>query len=144
MAMADFNKSNPFIIIMRKRSGEVNQGAIQIIKTFIISSLWMVLMSIADGLILQELVITIVTIIFILFEAFSIVNVLKGSAMMDVNNIVYGDHYSVIDINNEDVLKIIEQMDYIKGQMSYIINSIVMNSIVITSIYVMLLLLNKI
>lgn len=144
MAMADFNKDNPFIIIMKNRSSDVNRLSMNLIKTFIISSLCMLAISILGIVTLHSIIILIPTIIFILFNAYLIINLVRGTEMKQVDQMIYGNQYSVIDINNEDVLKIIEQLDYIRGKMSNVISMLSQNVIIICIIYFVLFLVHKI
>lgn len=123
MAISDFNKSNPFVIIMRDRADDLTRTSVSMVKDYIISIICAIIIGVMGIFILKTSIVLLITIIFEVYNALILLKTLSSAELKRVDDIIYGNAYNVIDINNEELFSVIEDIDYVRGKMTYIITT---------------------
>lgn len=123
MAMADFNRNNTFVIIMKNRADELSTKMIAMIKSFIVISLCLLILSIVSIFTIPNKIIPDVSILFIILNGYYSFNMMRSSSLKKVNDIIYGNAYSIIDVNNEDIFNVIENLDISITKANYVIQT---------------------
>lgn len=120
MPLADFNKDNPFVVIMRILSDELEKKTFEMTKTLIRTGIFISIFTILSAIFIKYGFILIP--LFVMIMAYNIItwtDIIKKSELPSVNKIVYGDEYSAINVNNEKLFEIIGNMNIAKGELKY-------------------------
>jgi len=140
--MADFNKDNQFVIIMRNEQNILYTQSINMTKKFILSVILYITISIFSIITnIYWLPICVLSILNIIFNIFEWRIILTVSSLNKVNNIIYSDEFSSTFVNNEDIFNLIRLMNDAKGRLSSYINKLTFDFI-LSSMYIIFIILN--
>ena len=125
MAMASFNKENPFVIIMRKLDVELYDKSLKMTKHMFISVVSSI--TVALGLLVFSIASWPILAIAIAMGIFNIMTwrqIVYDSEYAKVNQIIRGDEFSAIYVNNEQIFDVIGLMNQAKGELIYFTNQL--------------------
>lgn len=138
MGMSDFNRNNPFVILMRDKSDELNLYFVKTIK-FIIYEIILTIISVVSLYFVTRTINTLLIIFLILsniINIFLFYNSIHHSKNYEINQMVYGNGYKNINVNNEAILDIIEKINYMIGKVEFIIEKILWDMLIILAMII--------
>jgi hypothetical protein len=121
MAIADFNRDNPFIIIIRKLEDELYKKTLVMTKCVILYSVITFILSVSMTIMSQNVVLfllIIFTLISILHNAVYWKLIVSKGEFSTVNKIIYGEEFSSTTVNNEKLFDMIQSMNIAKGELN--------------------------
>lgn len=134
MSMNDFNKSNPFVIIMRDRYNEFTMSAVKTLKSLVIE--FIILFLELTYIILFEkykLIFTAsisILVISYFLNLFFLYKAIKNSETAQIDDMIYGNKYSIINVNNEQIFDIIQKINYNKGKIDYLYETTIVDIVI--------------
>lgn len=134
MSMNDFNKSNPFVIIMRDRYNEFTMSAVKTLKSLVIE--FIILFLGLTYIILFEkykLIFTAsisILVISYFLNLFFLYKAIKNSETAQIDDMIYGNKYSIINVNNEQIFDIIQKINYNKGKIDYLYETTIVDIVI--------------
>lgn len=134
MTMNDFNKSNPFVIIMRDRYNEFTMSAVKTLKSLVIE--FIILFLGLTYIILFEkykLIFTAsisILVISYFLNLFFLYKAIKNSETAQIDDMIYGNKYSIINVNNEQIFDIIQKINYNKGKIDYLYETTIVDIVI--------------
>jgi hypothetical protein len=141
MALADFNRLNPFIIKMRHNSDELNKNVMSTIKLIFIAFA-VYLISLILVILFGEC--SVFSILFLttplLISGVLLYNTMKLSEMRAIDDIIYGDEYKDIYVNNEKIDEIIGNLQKMNGRILLLHEYVMLQISVYFIVYVVIIL----
>ena len=136
MAMNSYNRENPFMYLMEMKQEKLmmrTQYAIkQSIFSFIIIGLTLTLL-LVNGILYRiptHVEIGLILISFIIFIYLELIHSVKAVKQEEVNEMIFGDQYRDINVNNEKLEIMINEYCEKIGQINFVIESIYMINLV--------------
>lgn len=134
MGISQFNRSNPMVILMRRVNDEFTNESIKATKSAIRRAIVQVILLLASSILIFIksftkldgiprtalfflVIILVITIITMIFMFYAVVLTGANPKMKEINDMIYGETYSVADVNNEDVLKVINDLEFMLGKL---------------------------
>lgn len=125
MAIADFNRGNPFVIMCRYKLDELKSNLLEVTKSQIITGATsFVALSSYLALFFDTgfyfyflpiaFTISLFVISLILYK-----NILKHSVYKELNSIIYGNEYKSINVDNERLLDLLLKLNLTIGKIEY-------------------------
>lgn len=154
MGINQFNRSNPMVILMRRSNDEFTSVAVNTIKKGILRFLAQLVLQVilfvcivykyaitrsnpsADNVLPVILIAGVFLLILIGYNFIATMNVSKNRKMQKINELIYGSTLEVADANNEDILKIINDLQYMTGRLDMARN--------LTSVYSSVIIFNQV
>lgn len=131
MALADFNKSNPFVIQMRYESDRLNSVVLNLSKKLIILMIAYIPTAILSYFALKWRFFEILYLTApLVITSLAFYYVIKHSDNKRINDILYGNEYKDIFVNNEELFKINCNLRELIGRVSILQEIIIMHIIV--------------
>lgn len=135
MALANFNRENPFIILMQERGRELDRLINSTMKRLILFSAFVIAMELLFGLVLIG---SKDAIFFFGFFAFFCIlynikyfrEILAFARNKEYDDIMYTDKYATTYVNNETILSIIEEQNRAFGLLAGFEECMIMECIV--------------
>lgn len=129
MAMSNYNRQNPFVYLLEKKEDELTEKSRHSIKNMIILFIIMGITEILSTIVLIlfkdlqvfEFAISIAIAIFILLE---ITNGVRSINKSNMNEMIFGDLYKDINVNQEQLLTQINNYNISIGKVEFVIESI--------------------
>lgn len=126
MPIADFNKDNPFVIIMKDKNSLIHNLSNDTIKSILISLNICVIYTLIVNIFCKDIRTLfiwsyIVIRFFIIFS--QLINTLKSKQKEFVDKVIYGNEYQLIFANNEKILEVISKQDEVIGMLKLIQSS---------------------
>lgn len=130
--IGEFNRDNPYIIQLLESTESIELTSIKITREFVYTVIVIILSGIFSLLIflmpfkfagILFPATTTVVIVTILFLYRILQEVLTSSPLREINQIVYGKQYERIYVNNERLLKLIQEVTNFKGK-AYILSRV--------------------
>lgn len=121
MAISEFNRNNTFVILMRMRSEKLATSRLKITRSIITYSLFEILLTICSFVFFPfktAICSALAVLLIVLLNISEYANTMASPEAIKINKIIYGDDYSVININNEEILGIIEGVDVLIGKIA--------------------------
>ncbi len=120
MPIADFNKDNPFVIIMKDKNSLIHNLSNETLKSILISLNICLIYTFIVTILCRDIRTIfiwsyIVIRFFIIFS--QLVNTLKSKQKEFVNKVIYGNEYQLIFANNEKILEVISKQDEVIGML---------------------------
>lgn len=120
MPIADFNKDNPFVIIMKDKNSLIHNLSNDTIKSILISLNICVIYTLIVNIFCKDIRTLfiwsyIVIRFFIIFS--QLINTLKSKQKEFVDKVIYGNEYQLIFANNEKILEVISKQDEVIGML---------------------------
>ena len=127
--MSNYNRQNPFVYILEKKEDELTEKSRHSIKNMIILFIIMGITEILSTIVLIlfkdlqvfEFAISIAIAIFILLE---ITNGVRSINKSNMNEMIFGDLYKDINVNQEQLLTQINNYNISIGKVEFVIESI--------------------
>lgn len=117
MSIADFNKDNPFIVIIRKMENELYKEVMTLTKYMYVYTVITFILSCTITIITKDLSLVLFSIFSILYNIYVWRNVVSKSEFANINRIIYGEEFSAILVNNEKLFDVIQSMNIAKGEL---------------------------
>lgn len=131
MALADFNKSNPFVIQMRYESDRLNSVVLNLSKKLIILMIAYIPTAILSYFALKWRFFEILYLTApLVITSLAFYYVIKHSDNKRINDILYGNEYKDIFVNNEELFKINCNLRELIGRVSILQEIIIMHIII--------------
>ena len=144
MPIADFNKDNAFVITIRKLNLIINDNIIKITKKIIYISSILFIFSIIGTIFIRECwIVLIAALLLLIFNTIKFNDILKDSKLKDVRDLIYGNEYSIIYVNNEKIFDMIQTIKEAQGKI-IILNEMLTFELFIISVLLALTTLLKI
>ena len=129
VAMSNYNRQNPFVYLLEKKEYELTEKSRNSIKNMIILFIIMGITEILSTIVLIlfkdlqvfEFAISIAIAIFILLE---ITNGVRSINKSNMNEMIFGDLYKDINVNQEQLLTQINNYNISIGKVEFVIESI--------------------
>jgi len=122
MAMNQFNRSNPFVIKMRAINDQIYEDLHSILKRLIVINILFLIFNIIFAIFSAKLItVLIVYLVYIYSLALLIRQILRKSELTKVNEMLSGNEYQSINVNNEAILDIICKYHEVYGKVKSII-----------------------
>ena len=118
MSIADFNKDNPFVIVIRKLEIDIYNKVMEMTKLLYVLSISSIIISIIISIIFNNYSSLIFSLLTTLYNVVSWRNIVTKGEFPTVNKLIYGDEFSAINVNNEKLFEIIQSMNTAKGELS--------------------------
>jgi hypothetical protein len=134
MSLADFNKDNPFVIIVRKLEDVLYKDVMLLTKKLYILTIIMFLTSVASMVLAGDFIPLIFSSISIMYNITSWKSIVTKGEFANVNKLIYGDEFSAINVNNEKLFETIQSMNMAKGELSNYGNKLYYDFIIILSL----------
>lgn len=120
MPIADFNKDNPFVIIMKDKNSLIHNLSNETLKSILISLNICLIYTFIVTILCRDIRTIfiwsyIVIRFFIIFS--QLVNTLKSKQKEFINKVIYGNEYQLIFANNEKILEVISKQDEVIGML---------------------------
>lgn len=125
MAIADFNRDNPFVIMCRYKLDDLKSNLLKITKSqiitgatsFVAPSSYLALFF-DTGFYFYFLPITFTISLFVI-SLILYKNILKYSVYKELNSIIYGNEYKSINVDNERLLDLLLKLNLTIGKIEY-------------------------
>ena len=129
VAMSNYNRQNPFVYLLEKKEDELTEKSRHSIKNMIILFIIMSITEILSTIVIIlfkdlqvfEFAISIAIAIFILLE---ITNGVRSINKSNMNEMIFGDLYKDINVNQEQLLTQINNYNISIGKVEFVIESI--------------------
>lgn len=129
MAMNDYNRSNPFVIIIEKQNNDMETDMMKLIKTCIISIIIGIVSTIL--FLIQSPNISVLLIILPMIYFSSIIRgTLNSTSRLQIKKMIYGNEFKDINVNNEKALDIIMSIMQIKGKVAHLSETLIAYSVI--------------
>lgn len=124
MAIADFNRNNPFVIMCRYKSEELKNQMLNMTKEHLYTG---VTISVTLILLISEciiycrytywfLLVGLILLIWYLLSIRMLKKIINDSVYHEINSILYGNEYNIINVDNERLMDILLKADFILGR----------------------------
>lgn len=124
MAIADFNRNNPFVIMCRYKSEEIKNQMLNMTKEHLYTG---VTISVTLILLISEciihrrytywfLLVGLILLIWYLLSINMLKKIINDSVYHEINSILYGNEYNIINVDNERLMDILLKADFILGR----------------------------
>lgn len=133
--LKEINKENPLVVLMFKKSEELNNTILYITSSFIKNSLFLFIIGIILPIIIWGWNLN--RAFIVVFIANSIINSLllrggiKNSYSDAIYQMIYTEEFKTVHINEEYIYDIIEKMNVLKGRMEFLREKMLYDNIVV-------------
>lgn len=124
MAIADFNRNNPFVIMCRYKSEELKNQMLNVTKEHLYTGVTIavtLILLILDSSIYRFytywfLLLGLIVLIWFLLSIHMLKKIINDSVYREINTILYGNDYNIINVDNERLMDILLKADFILGR----------------------------
>lgn len=124
MAIADFNRNNPFVIMCRYKSEELKNQMLSMTKehmytgvTLAVTLILLIFDSIAYKFYtVWFLLIGLIILIWYISSLYMLKKIINDSVYHEINSILYGNEYNIINVDNERLMDILLKSSFILGR----------------------------
>lgn len=132
MAINQFNRTNPLIISMRNQNDLLTNESFHAVKRVLgftaIQIILGILVSVGGGYLYYAgkvsldylakcIAISAILILGFLFVSRNFISSFKNPHMDKINEMIYGHVYEILNVNNEDVIEIINDINFVRGRL---------------------------